>query len=220
MTTQGVALPPEDAERKLSIDGIAGNYGSRYASPDEMGWHFEQSAFEEFCAALLARAAQAQAGGASPVAWRYRTNGVHVHFDESLPPEDAYDAGTLTPLFDTPVPSPSHAPIAWQYRALWTDGKWWHAGVAVRAIAEKYPAEYELRALYTHPPSPVLAQAREALTRLDVLLNEISYGRHHGWPAETLRRLENIATAAIAALEAAQKPRLSGAGVDVMEGGS
>lgn len=50
--TCGVREGTDNRNWKLSIDGIAGNYGSRWASPDEVGWSFEQSAFYEFCAAL------------------------------------------------------------------------------------------------------------------------------------------------------------------------
>jgi hypothetical protein len=40
---------------------------------------------------------------AEPVAWQYRVNGVHVFYTEcEPPPDDAYDAGTLVPLYSRP----------------------------------------------------------------------------------------------------------------------
>lgn len=58
-------------------------------------------------------AAQAAPVEAQPVAWRYRTNGVHWHIDLCEPPDDAYDEGTLTPLYIHPA-----APSAPQARML------------------------------------------------------------------------------------------------------
>lgn len=34
-----------------------------------------------------------------PVAWKYKTNKVHIWITEDEPPEDAYDEGTLKPLY-------------------------------------------------------------------------------------------------------------------------
>jgi len=34
-----------------------------------------------------------------PVAWMYACNGVWIAFSDELPPDDAYDEGTLTPLY-------------------------------------------------------------------------------------------------------------------------
>ena len=34
-----------------------------------------------------------------PVAWMYACNGVWTAFSDELPPDDAYDEGTLTPLY-------------------------------------------------------------------------------------------------------------------------
>ena len=38
-----------------------------------------------------------------PVAWMYACNGVWTAFSDELPPDDAYDEGTLTPLYTHPV---------------------------------------------------------------------------------------------------------------------
>ena len=46
--------------------------------------------------AMLAAAPQQ---AAEPVAWMYLVNGVHVNFSSFDPPDDAYDAGTLVPLY-------------------------------------------------------------------------------------------------------------------------
>lgn len=34
-----------------------------------------------------------------PDAWKYQVNGVHTDIEEIEPPDDAYDEGTLTPLY-------------------------------------------------------------------------------------------------------------------------
>jgi ribosomal protein S17E len=38
-----------------------------------------------------------------PVAWKYKTNKVHTWITEDMPPEDAYDENTLTPLYTKPT---------------------------------------------------------------------------------------------------------------------
>ena len=38
-----------------------------------------------------------------PVAWMYAVNGIWTAFSDELPPDDAYDEGTLTPLFTHPA---------------------------------------------------------------------------------------------------------------------
>lgn len=38
-----------------------------------------------------------------PVAWMYRVNNTHDCFCDIKPPEDAYDEGTLIPLYASPV---------------------------------------------------------------------------------------------------------------------
>jgi len=38
-----------------------------------------------------------------PVAWMYACNGVWTAFSDELPPDDAYDEGTLTPLYTHPA---------------------------------------------------------------------------------------------------------------------
>ena len=37
-----------------------------------------------------------------PVAWMYAVNGIWTAFSDELPPDDAYDEGTLTPLYTHP----------------------------------------------------------------------------------------------------------------------
>ena len=39
-----------------------------------------------------------------PVAWMYEVNGAHTILDLFEPPDDAYDEGTLYPLYTTPQP--------------------------------------------------------------------------------------------------------------------
>jgi len=43
---------------------------------------------------------------AKPVAWRYVVNGVWTNYIEIEPPDDAYDKGSLTPLYATPPSQP------------------------------------------------------------------------------------------------------------------
>ena len=38
-----------------------------------------------------------------PVAWMYAVNGIWIAFSDELPPDDAYDEGTLTPLYTHPA---------------------------------------------------------------------------------------------------------------------
>lgn len=38
-----------------------------------------------------------------PVAWMYAVNGIWTAFSDELPPDDAYDEGTLTPLYIHPA---------------------------------------------------------------------------------------------------------------------
>ena len=54
-------------------------------------------------------------GGGEPVAWMYFVNGVHVNFSSFEPPDDAYDAGTLVPLYDSPQATQSQQ-IGWVHR--------------------------------------------------------------------------------------------------------
>lgn len=41
-------------------------------------------------------------GKGGPVAWQFRTNGKHWHVVQVCPPDDAYDKGTLSPLYAAP----------------------------------------------------------------------------------------------------------------------
>lgn len=41
-------------------------------------------------------------GKVEPVAWQFRTNGKHWHVVQVCPPDDAYDEGTLSPLYAAP----------------------------------------------------------------------------------------------------------------------
>ncbi len=41
-----------------------------------------------------------------PVAWMYEVNGAHTILDLFEPPDDAYDEGTLHPLYTTPPAAP------------------------------------------------------------------------------------------------------------------
>ena len=45
-------------------------------------------------------------GKQEPVAWAYTINNSHSVFSAEKPPEDAYDEGTLHPLFAAPVVRP------------------------------------------------------------------------------------------------------------------
>ncbi len=45
---------------------------------------------------------QRDAARAQPVAWRYMVNGVHVEYSGKRPPDDAYDEGSLQPLYAHP----------------------------------------------------------------------------------------------------------------------
>lgn len=48
-------------------------------------------------------------GSDTPVGWRYEINGEYVAFSESKPPSDAYDEGTLQPLYARPAEPPGNA---------------------------------------------------------------------------------------------------------------
>lgn len=50
--------------------------------------------------------ALAQIRGQEPVAWRYVVNGAHTLYSSIPVPDDAYDEGTLVPLFAAPQPAP------------------------------------------------------------------------------------------------------------------
>ena len=38
-----------------------------------------------------------------PAAYRYRINNTHTMYSEYLPPDDAYDEGTLVPLYESKI---------------------------------------------------------------------------------------------------------------------
>ena len=69
-------------------------------------------------------------GQGEPVAWKYTTNGANVWFSAVKPPEDAYGAGTLIPLFAAPpqaqgddwIPLSFKAPDCLEVRVKLTDG--------------------------------------------------------------------------------------------------
>jgi hypothetical protein len=66
-------------------------------------------AFEQSCrvATTQIKALQAELEtNAKPVAWMYKVNGVHTFWNSERPPEDAYDEGTLIPLYTTPQTKP------------------------------------------------------------------------------------------------------------------
>ena len=46
-----------------------------------------------------------------PVAWRYRVNNTHTLYSECPVPDDAYDAGTLTPLYAAPTQAQPVKPL-------------------------------------------------------------------------------------------------------------
>lgn len=58
-----------------------------------------------FARAIEAAVLEAQAGQ-EPVAWAYTVNNSHSVFSAEKPPEDAYDEGTLYPLYAAPVVQP------------------------------------------------------------------------------------------------------------------
>ena len=51
-------------------------------------------------------AVRAELAGQEPVAWAYTVNNSHSVFSAEKPPEDAYDEGTLYPLYAAPVVQP------------------------------------------------------------------------------------------------------------------
>lgn len=62
----------------------------------------------------LARAIEAavlEAQKQEPVAWVYTVNNSHSVFSAEKPPEDAYDEGTLYPLYAAPVVQPGMAMV-------------------------------------------------------------------------------------------------------------
>ena len=58
--------------------------------------------FDRTCPACVAE------GETTPqvVAWRYETNSTHTHYSEVEPPDDAYDSGTLVPLYTATPKAP------------------------------------------------------------------------------------------------------------------
>lgn len=60
-------------------------------------------------------------GKGEPVAWQFRTNGKHWHVVQVCPPDDAYDKGTLSPLYAAPK---AMAPLTDEqvYFGQWDDG--------------------------------------------------------------------------------------------------
>jgi len=58
-----------------------------------------------FARAIEAAVLEAQ-GKQEPVAWAYTINNSHSVFSAEKPPEDAYDEGTLYPLYAAPVVQP------------------------------------------------------------------------------------------------------------------
>jgi hypothetical protein len=53
----------------------------------------------------------------APVAWQYRVNGVHVFYTEcEPPPDDAYDEGTLQPLYARPAQPPPAEQAQWKWK--------------------------------------------------------------------------------------------------------
>ena len=66
-----------------------------------------------------------------PVAWMYEVNGAHTILDLCEPPDDAYDEGTLCPLYTSP---PKRQPLSMeQLGLLSTDPRWAHIDTPVLA---------------------------------------------------------------------------------------
>jgi hypothetical protein len=76
---------------------------ARDENGDETGWQ----AWRNEADAVLAELAPELSPKAEPAAWRYRINGVHVAWSDVMPPDDAYDVGTLQPLYTAPQPQAS-----------------------------------------------------------------------------------------------------------------
>jgi hypothetical protein len=51
---------------------------------------------------LITNAPTIEADNGEAVAWKYTTNKVHTWITEVKPPDDAYDEGSLIPLFTSP----------------------------------------------------------------------------------------------------------------------
>jgi hypothetical protein len=74
----------------------------------EVGLTFDVLA--KLCRAIEAAVLEAQEKQ-EPVAWVYTVNNSHSVFSAEKPPEDAYDEGTLYPLYAAPVVQPGMAMV-------------------------------------------------------------------------------------------------------------
>jgi len=83
---------------------------------------------------------------AEPVAWKYMINGSHMEFSETKPPSDAYDDGSLTPLYASP-PVTNPEPVAWIGHNR--DG---HVELADTKPTESVRQDFNMRPLYEVPP--------------------------------------------------------------------
>ena len=98
----------KDEALKLALEWMGAIVNSNWrnweelASPEEFERWVKSRA--NHCAEAL-RLALAQPEQ-EPVAWRCEVNGAHTLFSSIKPPDDAYDEGTLTPLYAAPPSKP------------------------------------------------------------------------------------------------------------------
>lgn len=83
-----------------------------------------------------------------PVAWRYMTNQTHTIFSEVEPPDDAYDDGTLTPLYAAP-----QEPAGWQLVPIEPDERMGNCGYRAGA-ASSFAAHRIYKAMLAAAPQP------------------------------------------------------------------
>lgn len=81
---------------KMNIDELAMKVRNKTGFPV-----FEED-IPKFARALIAE--YEKATGGDPVAWHYTVNGAWNCYDKQIPPDDAYDAGSLVPLYTRPDP--------------------------------------------------------------------------------------------------------------------
>ena len=98
---------------KLGVEALK-NSKEMIVMTQEMGIRFGVSAqklklgevlIQDRAIAALEQAIK-QEEQAKPVAWRYVVNGVWTNYIEIEPPDDAYDKGSLTPLYAIPPLQP------------------------------------------------------------------------------------------------------------------
>ena len=94
----------KDEALKLALEALE----SCYESDTSMYRSFDKRKTDSAITAIKEALAQPEQ---EPVAWMYEVNNAHTCLDLFEPPDDAYDEGTLYPLYTTP---PQRKPLTEQ----------------------------------------------------------------------------------------------------------